>query len=167
MFALETERLRLVHPVESDRELYVALSTDSVVRRYLGGPTQPDVASERFDSVLSTAYVWVVRVLVTDQPIGMLWLAPHHDPSQTELSYEFLPDFHKHGYALEACRALTSYAFATLGLPYLVAETQVANEPSTRLLERLGFRRVDQFERFGTAQGLWKLDAPTTESQAT
>jgi RimJ/RimL family protein N-acetyltransferase len=50
-------------------------------------------------------------------------------------------EFRRQGYATEAARALLNYAFASLGLHRIEAETGIQNEPSWRLMERLGMRR--------------------------
>ena len=45
------------------------------------------------------------------------------------------------GYAEEACRRLLDYLFGELNLHRVIAECDVENTASYRLLERLGFRR--------------------------
>ena len=50
-------------------------------------------------------------------------------------------EFRGHGYAAESAGALLDYAFASLGLHRIEAETGCHNEPSWRLMERLGMRR--------------------------
>jgi RimJ/RimL family protein N-acetyltransferase len=49
--------------------------------------------------------------------------------------------FRGQGYATEAAGALLDYAFASLGLHRIEAETASHNEPSWRLMERLGMKR--------------------------
>src|SRR6185436_10062199 len=46
-----------------------------------------------------------------------------------------------HGYATEAARALLQWAFATLDLNRVQAETDTRNAASARVLEKLGFVR--------------------------
>ena len=53
-------------------------------------------------------------------------------------------EFRGQGYAAEAARAFVDYAFASLGLHRIEAETGCHNEPSWRLMERLGMRREVQ-----------------------
>ncbi len=61
--------------------------------------------------------------------------------TQAELGYVFDPRHHGHGYATEAVRAVLDLAFGPLGLRRVVASCFAANEPSWRLMERLGMRR--------------------------
>lgn len=46
-----------------------------------------------------------------------------------------------HGYGLEAAKALLRVGFEELGLHRIMAAADPRNEPSVRLMERLGLRR--------------------------
>ena len=61
--------------------------------------------------------------------------------AQAELGWAFDPAFGGHGYATEAVRALIGLSFGPLGLRRLHAQCFYDNEPSWRLMERLGMRR--------------------------
>lgn len=60
---------------------------------------------------------------------------------QGELGWVFDPAFGGRGYATEAVRALVGLCFERLGLRRLIAECFYDNEPSWRLMERVGMRR--------------------------
>jgi RimJ/RimL family protein N-acetyltransferase len=60
---------------------------------------------------------------------------------QGELGWAFDPAFGGKGYATEAVRALIGLCFGPLGLRRLLAGCFFDNEPSWRLMERLGMRR--------------------------
>lgn len=60
---------------------------------------------------------------------------------QGELGWAFDPAFGGQGYATEAVRALVDLCFGPLGLRRLHADCFFDNEPSWRLMERLGMRR--------------------------
>lgn len=60
---------------------------------------------------------------------------------QAELGWVFDPDHHGHGYATEAVRELLRLCFTELGLRRVTALCFADNEPSWRLMERLGMRR--------------------------
>jgi RimJ/RimL family protein N-acetyltransferase len=64
---------------------------------------------------------------------------PHHD--EAEIGWALAPQHQGHGYATEAVRALLRVCFEDLGLRRVVANAFAANEPSWRLMERLGMRR--------------------------
>ncbi|WP_433154538.1 GNAT family N-acetyltransferase [Actinomadura nitritigenes] len=60
---------------------------------------------------------------------------------QGELGWTLDPSYGGKGYATEAVRALIDVAFRSLGLRRLHAECFYDNEPSWRLMERVGMRR--------------------------
>lgn len=59
---------------------------------------------------------------------------------EPEIAYELLRRFHGHGYATEAAQALVEAATAT-GRRRLWSTVGAWNEPSLRVLEKVGFRR--------------------------
>src|SRR3546814_16186082 len=64
--------------------------------------------------------------------------------TQAALGWVLHPDFEGRGYATEAVRALIEFCFATLGMRPVTAYCFEANEPSWRLMDRLGMRREEQ-----------------------
>lgn len=58
-----------------------------------------------------------------------------------EIAWRFFAPCWGQGYACEAARAVLAFAFDTLGLAEVVAFTTLANEPSQRLMQRLGMQR--------------------------
>lgn len=61
--------------------------------------------------------------------------------TQAELGWAFDPAVHGQGLAREACTALLGVCFDALGLRRVTAGCFADNEPSWRLMERLGMRR--------------------------
>jgi RimJ/RimL family protein N-acetyltransferase len=74
--------------------------------------------------------------------IGFVCLNAEAGEPVHDLGYIFNSDHHGRGYATEACRAIVDHAFAVLGAERVVTGTAAANEPSCRLLERVGLKRV-------------------------
>ena len=66
--------------------------------------------------------------------------------AQAELGWTLDPDFQGRGYATEAVRAVIGACFGPLGLHRVYAGCFAANEPSWRVMERLGMRR-EEFSR--------------------
>ena len=60
---------------------------------------------------------------------------------QAELGWVLHPDHTGHGYATEAVRELLRLCFDELGLRRITADCFADNEPSWRLMERVGMRR--------------------------
>lgn len=61
--------------------------------------------------------------------------------TQAEIGWALDPAHQGHGYATEAVRELLRLCFDDLGLRRVVALCFAANEPSWRLMERVGMRR--------------------------
>ena len=68
---------------------------------------------------------------------------------QAELGWTVDPAFHGKGFATEAVRAAIGMCFADLGLRRVHAGCFAANEPSWRVMERLGMRREEVSRKTG------------------
>ncbi|MGN8244581.1 GNAT family N-acetyltransferase [Cellulomonas soli] len=64
---------------------------------------------------------------------------------QAEIGWSFDPAWHGQGLATEASRRLLALCFDELGLRRVLANCFADNEPSWRLMERLGMRREGAF----------------------
>ena len=80
-------------------------------------------------------------ILLEGRHIGSVTLYPD-DGNRMELGWILHRDFWGRGYALEAARAAIDYARERLGTRSFYAQCDSENEPSYRLMERLGMRRV-------------------------
>jgi RimJ/RimL family protein N-acetyltransferase len=80
--------------------------------------------------------------------IGFVCLNPEEGSPDTALNigYIFNFDYHGRGYATEACQAALHRAFTELGAARVVTGTAKANEPSCRLLARLGLTPMEGSE---------------------
>lgn len=155
---LETLRCILSAPEANDIEQVVRLYTDARVREFLGGPADAKTIRTQFRIIIdtdTTKNLWVVRCKTNRVFIGVVSLDPHHDGTDTEISYQLLPEWWGQGYAQEAVQAIVTYGLADLKLPRVIAETQTANMTSCRLLERVGMRFERHVERFGAAQSIY------------
>ena len=72
--------------------------------------------------------------------IGMSGVLRRDSLPDPDLGFSFLPAYWSQGYALESAQAVMRHARGTLGLGRILAITTTDNEPSMRLLDRLGFR---------------------------
>jgi RimJ/RimL family protein N-acetyltransferase len=82
------------------------------------------------DAMLKVIDAWS-QTEVRDQAAG----------TEAELGWSLDPTYQGRGLATEAVRALLGLAFGPLGLRRVVAHCFADNEPSWRLMERLGMRR--------------------------
>lgn len=147
----------------ADFEDITRLFTDASAREFLGGALDEETAHGRASKILeSTDGVWAIRKAETlDSLAGLLWLAPHHHGTDTEVSYVLLPEATGHGHATHAVLWALRHAFENLGLERVVAETQTRNLRSVRLLERVGMKLESSLVRFDEAQSIYAISRGT------
>ncbi len=87
--------------------------------------------------------LYLVELRDGGEPLGICGLIKREALEFVDLGFAFLPDHWRKGYAYEAAAAALSYGRNVLGLARILAIVSPDNHPSSRLLEKLGFR----FER--------------------
>lgn len=154
---LETVRLRLEPVLPRDATAMHRLWTDPEVRRYLWDDevipferaeaaalaSAADFAAHRFG-------LWSLIERRTGALAGFCGLRTEGIGDEPELLFGLLPAYWGRGLVQEASRAVLDYVFRTLGLPRVIAATDVANERSARTLAAIGMR----LERRGLHDGL-------------
>ena len=157
---IETVRCELTTLKDSDLNLVVKLYTDAKVRRFLGGVVDLQTIRYKFLKMLESnpeKQYWVIRAKDSSsfEEIGIVSITRHHNNIDTEISYQLLPEWWGKGYGTEAVRAIVTYALTVMNLPRVVAETQIANIASCRLLESVGMVLERTVQRFGAKQGIF------------
>lgn len=71
--------------------------------------------------------------------IGICGLARRDSLDAADIGFAYLPQFRSAGYASEAALAVIGRARDALGLQRILAITSAENEPSARLLRKIGF----------------------------
>jgi len=146
---LHTERLALRGFQSTDAEALFALHTNARVLRYWDSPPWEDYSrTERFLATCSQIEAegsgarLAVELLSEGTFIGWCsvtrWNPTYRSAS---LGYCFDDTRWGNGYATEAVTALLDWAFDTLDLNRVQAETDTRNHASVRVLEKLGFVR--------------------------
>jgi RimJ/RimL family protein N-acetyltransferase len=146
---LSTARLRLRPFDDADSAALFAMHSSAHVLRYWDAP--PWTERERAERFLAACRTMAedstgVRLAVDRVADTVLlgwcsftrWNPDHRSAS---LGYCFSDAAWGHGYATEAARALLGWAFETLDLHRVQAETDTRNAASARVLEKLGFVR--------------------------
>jgi ribosomal-protein-alanine N-acetyltransferase len=154
---ITTDRCILSPLAEADFNDLKPLLTNTDVRRYLGGvrPIEDSLSNLRESISTANNYPFVARLCGTTELLGLVTIAPHHNPTDMEISYMFLPEHWGKGYAREAIKAILDFCKQKLNLNRVVSETQTSNHRSCRLLETLGYRAESQIERFGAKQTIY------------
>ena len=146
---LHTARLRLRPFDGTDADHLFALHSSARVLRYWDAPTWSErERAERFIEAChrmaaeGTGARLAVDRLADGTFIGWCSLSRWNpDHRSASLGYVLDDVAWGHGYATEAGRALLQWAFSTLDLNRVQAETDTRNVASARVLEKLGFVR--------------------------
>lgn len=141
-----TERLALRDFKPADVPLYVELSADPEVMRYLGGP-RPAAVCEAELAAISRQYAAIrVGMLAVERQsdgafLGICGLSYEQwYPDDLQIGWRLFQRYWGQGYASEAALAWRDHAFTTLAAPRLISISDVPNGRSHRVMERLGMR---------------------------
>jgi [ribosomal protein S5]-alanine N-acetyltransferase len=157
-----TERLS-IRPVERrDLAGLFAANSDDAVTRFLPYDSWRDMSDasawlarteERIESGEAQQYVIATRA--NDESIGSCTLFGFNtENGYAEFGYVLARSHWHQGYALEAMRAFTAFAFTNLKLRRLEARVDTLNEPSIKLLRRLGFQQEGVLRKRWTDKGV-------------
>lgn len=160
---IKTERLVLRPFTPRDEEDMLEFESREDVARYLFNEprTREDNARELAVRVNRTALrkekdTLMVAVELDGKVIGyvlLVWLSEEH--RQGEFGYVFHPDYHGRGYASEAAVEMLRIGFEKMNLHRVIGRCDPRNEPSWRLMERLGMRREAHFVQNEIFKGEW------------
>lgn len=159
---LRTPRLLLRGWRDADRDPLASMNRDPQVVRYLPGPmgrAATDAMVDRLQAIhAELGYtLWVVEVTGSERGMtrfaGLVGLSvpsfdppfEHADPC-VEVGWRLSARWWGMGVASEAARAAVAFGFDIVGLPEIVSFTTPANEPSWRVMERIGMRRAAEFD---------------------
>lgn len=146
---LHTARLRLRPFAPADAEALYALQSNPRVLRYWDSPPWKERSrAERFLAACSelaqqgTGARLALERAADEAFIGWCCLVQWNpDHRSATLGYCLGEAAWGHGFATEAAGALLRWAFATLDLNRVQAQTDTRNAASARVLEKLGFVR--------------------------
>ncbi|MEU5782443.1 GNAT family N-acetyltransferase [Micromonospora lupini] len=149
-----TERLRLRRLTVADVDAFVELDSDPEVMRFLTGGVATPRAAVRDEQVprLLAQYErhpglgrWAALDRASGDFLGWFALDPSEDGTEAELGYRLRRSTWGRGLATEGSRALVRYAFDTVGVRRVWAQTMAVNERSRRVLVKAGLRHVRTF----------------------
>jgi len=151
----ETKRLHLRAIQPGDEEFLAWLDTDPDVMRYIhAGPISLKAALKWAGMQVETAphrwhfHKWIVELREQESRIGWVELGKFRgvfDPAEAcmnddiSIGYQFAPAYWRQGFASEAIGPVLAYSFDTMELDRLVAFVHPENNPSIRVLDKLGF----------------------------
>ena len=164
---IETARLFLCPPSDSNIIKLENLWRSAEVRKYLGGVLHRDAARKKTAELQRHWYSygfgqWMILKRTSLEVIGVCGL--HYSEDGLELSYMFYPQFWRQGFAQEAANASISHGFETLEEQKIISITQKVNASSMRLLENIGMIHVNDFYRFDALQCLFEIQKASIEN---
>jgi RimJ/RimL family protein N-acetyltransferase len=151
IFCLETSRLKLRSFQDSDLETFLAYRNDPLVAQYQCWDVPfPRESAVQFIEWMKAAnpeslgewFQVVVELKSTREMLGdVAFCTTSYDDRQAFVGYSMASLYWHHGYAFEAVERLLKYLFEERNLHRVIAECDVDNAASWKLLEKLGFRR--------------------------
>ena len=156
---LQTERLILRGINETDAIEIVEWRSDPEVYKYFKSPHKITV-QEHFNW-FNKSYLyndkrldWMCIEKDSGKKIGVFGLVIN-DKDSAEINYLLAPDAQHKGYAVEAIRRLIEFT-DSMNVSHIIAEIHKENEPSVRLVQKLGFvleKAEGDFEIYGNSGG--------------
>jgi RimJ/RimL family protein N-acetyltransferase len=161
---IRTERLLLRNWQPADREVFAEMGRDEHVMRFfpaLLDRRESDAAVDRMQAAITEHGwgKWALEILETGEFVGFAGLQPIDSgvpfAPAVEIGWRLARSVWGHGYATEAARAALRYAFTELDLAEVVSFTSVLNEPSWRVMQRIGMTRrpEDDFDYLRVPEG--------------
>ncbi|HEY5884220.1 MAG TPA: GNAT family N-acetyltransferase [Pyrinomonadaceae bacterium] len=145
---LETDRLRLRRLAPADAWFIFELVNEPSFIQNIGDrnvrneadavqyiQNGPMASYERYGFGL-----YCVELKESAVPIGICGPLKRDTLEHPDIGFAFLPRFWGQGYAIESATAVMKYSREVLGLDEIAAITTPTNEPSIKLLEKLGFK---------------------------
>jgi RimJ/RimL family protein N-acetyltransferase len=147
---LETESLVLEPTVEQHAPLLFPLLQDESLYRYLPqDPPSLEALQKRYKA-------WSARKSPDGQEIWLNWMARHRvtgnylghfqsgfdEKNGFMVAYTLGTPYQKQGYAAEGLRAVIDFLHTRMNAQSIKAWIDTRNEPSIRLVKRLGFEQV-------------------------
>lgn len=157
-----TERLEVRRPEPTDRARFVELFCDPEFMVFSAGVHDVASANARFDAMLAIAR----EIPFAKQPVieratnrivgytGVAWF-DFEGARRLEYGYRLVPEVRGRGYATEAGAALLSFAASTFR-GELLAMIDPTNEPSQRVIAKLGFTYWKQAEVDGFVDNMYR-----------
>jgi RimJ/RimL family protein N-acetyltransferase len=167
-YPIKTERLLLRPLTAADAEALLAYRSRPDVCRYVPfEPMTAEVIADRLTTYWAAtgltdegqSLTLGIEVAETGRLVGdviLFWHSRRHRSG--EIGYLVDPEFTGRGYATEAARAMLKLGFEDLGLHRIVGRIDERNEPSARVLRRLGMRQEARLVHNELFKGEWSTE---------
>ena len=163
---LYTERMILAEITWDDLEDIHHLHCFPEVDEYntIGIPANLEETRENIRSFIEARnkqpqpnYTWRIDEKTSGAFIGVAGMSLSNDRFRLgEIFYKLLPDFWGRGYATEVAKKLITVGFEDLNLHKIEAGTEIGNQASVRVLEKVGMAREGLRRKILPIRGEWK-----------
>ena len=159
---IETPRLRLRPHTLADLEASVAMDLDPAVRRYIGGPPDPDEIRARTEARIRDGWpepggTWAVEWRAEPGFLGWCGLFPLEDTGLIEIGYRYAQAAWGQGVATEAARTVLDHGFRVFNFDPIVAVAHPDNGASRRILSKLGLRHAGPAHHYDATAAFYRL----------
>ena len=145
---VQTERLVLKPVADADKAAYARLAGNVERNKYWGYDWRTDRKKKPADSYFlrsaredfSKRHEMPLGVYLSDMVVGEVVLHRFGYDARAEIGVRLLPEFEGMGYAREAVRGYTDYAFSRMNLEVVEAKCYKENTRSRAMLEAAGMR---------------------------
>lgn len=159
-----SERLRLRPLGTADADAVHALLSDERVVRYMLFPLFDRERARAFVAKVQSPpaagdpgqVVLAIEERAGSDVIGLCGLVLEPEAEEAEAWYLLQPDRWGRGLATEALGGLVDHGFRTLGVRRIKASCLPENPASSRVLEKLGFKREGHLRQNLRIQGEWR-----------
>ncbi|MGK9172093.1 GNAT family N-acetyltransferase [Yokenella regensburgei] len=150
---LRTPRLTLSPFTDADWPFFLALRQSPDIMRFMGNIAAEFDTRTLFTTRLSDENAFIIRDS-SGEALGDIGLqiSPQH-PQEADVGYSIAPFAQGKGFASEALTALRDHAFKQTAVTALNAWVLADNQGSVRVLEKLGFTRVQVLQQAFTLNG--------------
>lgn len=159
--SLRTARLVLRRFTAHDVPFAIRQENDRTIMRWIRDAQPPEVVHARAEGLAApwrgADGEWLALVMTphdSHTAVGLLVCRVTMATTGTmEFGYRLDAAVHRRGYAFEACAALCSFLFDVVRVRKLVAYCVADNEPSWRLMAKLGMQREGRLREYMQLDG--------------
>ena len=160
---LLTPRLRLRPRTLADVDAIMAMDADPEVRRFLGGPPDPDahraLVTERIAS--GAPDIWAIELRDRPGLIGLCSISPRPDGMGNQISWRLARHAWGQGLAAEAAAAVMRHAADIPGLGEIIAIIDPRNAASAAVARKIGMHPVGEGDYYGGPRILYGFATPS------
>lgn len=159
----QSSRIIIREFLPQEKQTFLDLFKDNQVTQYLPNAS-PERYLEMFDELLENYEKknlsrWAIFDATNNNFIGICVARIFvHNTSQIEIGYVLSREYWGKGIATEVCKAITQYSFANTNTKEVVAITDLSNSGSQNVLQKAGFKRLDNLIRNQEELAYFKIE---------